>query len=46
VETAFSGDTISLAKAQGGRPTGSYLAKDQGILSVVFRAQRSFVTSD
>jgi hypothetical protein len=44
VETAFSGDTISLSKAQGARPTGSYLAKDEGILSVMFRAQRNFVT--
>jgi len=28
------------------RPTGTYTAKDQGILSVVFRAQRSFATSE
>ena len=46
VETAFSGDIVSLSKAQGARPTGSYTAKDLGILSVVFRAQRSFATSD
>src|SRR5262249_6552822 len=44
VETAFDGQTISLGKASGLRPTGSYLAKDQGILAVTFRAQRSFVT--
>jgi hypothetical protein len=46
IDTAFSGDTISLSKAQGARPTGTYLAKDQGILSVVFRAQRSFATGE
>jgi hypothetical protein len=44
IETAFDGQTISLAKTQGLRPTGSYLAKDQGILSVGFRAVRSFAT--
>jgi hypothetical protein len=46
IETAFAGDTVSLSKAQGLRPTGSYTAKDQGILAVVFRAQRSFATSE
>jgi hypothetical protein len=30
----------------GLRPTGTYTAKDQGILSVVFRAQRSFATGE
>jgi hypothetical protein len=44
VETAFEGQTISLAKPVGARPSGSYTAKDQGILSVMFRAQRNFVT--
>jgi len=44
IETAFEGQTLSLSKTQGLRPTGSYLAKDQGILAVTFRAQRSFVT--
>ncbi len=46
IETAFDGQTISLAKAQGARPTGLYTAKDQGNLSVVFRAQRSFATGN
>jgi hypothetical protein len=46
VETAFDGQTISLGKAQGARPTGLYTAKDQGILAVVFRAQRSFATGN
>jgi hypothetical protein len=46
VESAFDGQTISLAKAQGARPTGLYTAKDQGILAVVFRAQRSFATGN
>jgi porin-like protein len=44
VETAFEGQTISLSKAQGLRPTGLYTAKDQGILAVTFRAQRSFAS--
>jgi len=46
IETAFEGQTVTLSKAQGLRPSGSYTAKDQGILSVVFRAQRSFATSE
>ncbi len=46
IETAFDGQTISLAKAQGARPTGLYTAKDQGNLSVIFRAQRSFATGN
>jgi hypothetical protein len=44
VETAFDGQQISLNKAQGARPTGIYTAKDQGILSVIFRVRRSFAT--
>jgi porin-like protein len=46
VETAFSGQTVSLSKAAGLRPSGLYTAKDQGILSVMFRAQRVFATSE
>ena len=46
IESAFDGQTISLSKTTGLRPTGSYTAKDQGILSVVFRAQRSFATGE
>jgi hypothetical protein len=46
IETAFDGAQISLAKAQGARPTGLYTARDQGIVSAIFRAQRSFVTGD
>jgi hypothetical protein len=45
VDTAFEGQTITLpngGKMQGARPTGDYLAADQGILSVMFRAQRSW----
>jgi hypothetical protein len=42
IETAMDGQTLSLSKTQGLRPTGVYTAKDQGILAVVFRAQRSF----
>jgi hypothetical protein len=46
VETAFEGQTVTLAKTTGLRPTGSYIAKDQGILAVAFRAQRSFATGE
>jgi hypothetical protein len=46
VESAFDGQTVSLSKTQGLRPTGLYLAKDQGILAVAFRAQRSFATGE
>src|SRR5262249_4589413 len=44
VGTAFDGQTVSLAKSVGLRPTGSYTAKDQGIIAVGFRAVRSFAT--
>jgi hypothetical protein len=46
IETAFEGQTVTLGKTTGLRPTGSYTAKDQGILSVVFRAQRAFATGE
>jgi Porin subfamily len=46
VETAFDGQQISLSKAQGLRPTGLYTAKDQGILSIHFRAQRAFASGE
>jgi hypothetical protein len=46
VETAFDGQTVSLSKTTGLRPTGLYTAKDQGILAVTFRAQRSFATGE
>jgi hypothetical protein len=42
IETATDGATISLSKAQGNRPTGSYTARNLGITSVIFRAQRSW----
>jgi hypothetical protein len=44
IETAFDGQTVTLSKTVGLRPTGSYTAKDQGILSVGFRAVRAFAT--
>jgi porin-like protein len=46
IETAFDGQQISLSKTTGARPTGLYTAKDQGILAVVFRAQRAFATGE
>ena len=42
IGTAFDGAQITLSKAIGARPTGVYTARDQGIVSVVFRAQRDF----
>jgi hypothetical protein len=44
IETAFEGQQVTLAKTTGARPTGAYTARDQGILSVGFRAVRSFAT--
>jgi hypothetical protein len=41
VETAFAG-TANLGSGIGARPTGSYSIKDQGIVSVMFRAQRNY----
>jgi len=37
---------VALGKTQGLRPTGLYTAKDQGILSVGFRAVRSFASGN
>jgi hypothetical protein len=42
IETATDGATITLAKAQGARPTGNYTARNLGITSVVFRAIRAW----
>jgi len=42
VETAFDGRQVTLTATQGARPTGVYLAKDAGIVTVVARAQRGF----
>src|SRR5215813_13966568 len=41
VDTAFAG-TANLGGGLGARPTGIYTIKDEGILSVVLRAQRNF----
>src|SRR5262249_10077202 len=46
IETLMDGQTVTLTKAQGARPTGTYTPKDDGILSVMFRAQRAFATTD
>jgi Porin subfamily len=46
VGTAFDGQTITLSKTQGARPTGVYTAKDQGIVAVGFRAVRAFATGN
>ena len=38
--------TVTLGKAQGARPTGVYTAKNLGITSVMFRAQRTWGGGD
>src|SRR5262245_4761601 len=42
IDTAMEGQTVTLGKTQGARPTGAYFIKDRGILSIAFRAQRSW----
>ncbi len=42
IGTAFKGAQVSLAKSTGARPTGVYTARDQGIVSLIFRAERRF----
>jgi len=46
IDTAFDGQQITLASTQGRRPTGIYTAKDQGITSVIFRAQRQWAAGE
>jgi len=41
IESNMSGATVTLARFQN-RPQGAYTITDEGILSVAFRAQRSF----
>jgi len=41
VETAFDGQQVAL-KAVNARPAGAYTAKDLGLTSVMFRAERSW----
>jgi hypothetical protein len=42
IDTAMDGATVTLTSTQGARPSGAYLAKNQGIVSAVFRAQRTW----
>jgi len=42
VNTAYNNQAITLTKAQGLRPVGAYQANDQGIVSFIFRAQRTW----
>jgi hypothetical protein len=46
IETNFDGQTLTLTKTQGARPTGLYTARDDGILAVTFRAQRTFAAGN
>jgi hypothetical protein len=45
IETAMPGQ-ITVGSARGLRPTGAYTAKDRGVTSVMFRAQRSWGGGD
>src|SRR5262249_19815036 len=42
IQTAFEGQTVTISKAQGARPTGTYTARNLGTTSVMFRAQRNW----
>jgi hypothetical protein len=42
VDTAFEGQTIAITNPQGARPEGDYLAQNEGIWSVMVRAQRNW----
>jgi hypothetical protein len=42
IESNMSGAVVNLDPAQGARPTGIYTVKELGILSTVFRAQRTW----
>ena len=44
IDSAMAGPTVTLGTKVGARPTGVYTVKDLGILSVIFRAQRSWGT--
>ena len=52
VDTAFGGQTITVGstgtqlRPTGARPTGAYLAQDLGILTLAFRAQRTWGGGD
>ena len=42
IELEMSGQTIALGTKVGARPTGAYTVKDLGIVSAIFRAQRTW----
>jgi len=42
IQTAFEGQTVTISKTQGARPTGAYTARNLGTTSVMFRAQRDW----
>ncbi len=42
IESNMSGETISLVRTQGARVPGTYTIKDLGIVSTIFRAQRTW----
>jgi len=46
IDSAVDGNSITLTTKQGNRPSGVYSAKNLGITSVIFRAQRSWGAGD
>jgi hypothetical protein len=42
VGTAFNNQLVTLTKAIGNRPTGVYVAKNEGVATFVFRARKDF----
>jgi len=46
ISTAYEGQTLVIGNQQGYRPSGLYLAKNQGIWSGVFRANLAFPGQD
>ncbi len=42
IESNMSGQVVDIDPAQGARPVGAYTVKDLGIVSAIFRAQRTW----
>ncbi len=42
IESEMSGQTVTLGTKVGARPSGAYTVKDLGIVSAIFRAQRTW----
>ena len=46
VDSEMSGQTVTLGTKVGARPSGVYTLKDLGIVSTIFRAQRTWGAGD